>query len=122
MGIADQCSPQNKMWVTNFSVADQTFAMPYRYEKPSQAVSKLATATGLCNAGQFDAATAALPLEQRKINGDATDQAALRFSESLLSTEELYKKWNKVYELAFNSKNKFMLSAVENVDERSENL
>ncbi|TGZ77486.1 calcium ATPase [Ascodesmis nigricans] len=113
---------KNKMWVTNFSVADQTFTVPYRHESPSVAVSKLVTVTGLCNAGQFDATTANLPLEERKMNGDATDQAALRFTESIISAGELRKNWHKIYELAFNSKNKFMLSVTENVTEKCENL
>ncbi|KAI9780068.1 MAG: hypothetical protein M1839_007052 [Geoglossum umbratile] len=50
-----------------------------------------------------------LPLHQHKINGDATDQAILRFSEGPGSASALRSAWKKVFEIAFNSKNKYML-------------
>jgi sodium/potassium-transporting ATPase subunit alpha len=64
---------------------------------------------GLCNSGEFDAATMHLPVSERRINGDATDQAVLRLSESLGSVAELRRDYKKVFEIAFNSKNKFMI-------------
>lgn len=73
------------------------------------AVDQLRAIAGLCNSGEFDAATNNLPLEERKINGDATDKAILRFSEGLGSVSELKGYWKKTFELAFNSKNKFMI-------------
>ena len=77
--------------------------------KPNNAISQLRAAAGLCNAGEFDAASSHLPLHERKINGDATDQAVLRFSEGLGPVSELRNMWKKDFELAFNSKNKFMI-------------
>lgn len=74
-------------------------------------LSQLRAVAGLCNAGQFDAATHHLPLHERTIYGDATDQAILRFSESLGEVSELRRCWGVKYELAFNSKNKFMIKA-----------
>jgi sodium/potassium-transporting ATPase subunit alpha len=50
-----------------------------------------------------------LPIQERKINGDATDQAVLRLAESLGSVSQLRKDWKKVFEISFNSKNKFMV-------------
>lgn len=64
---------------------------------------------GLCNSGEFDVATMHLPVSERRINGDATDQAVLRLSESLGSVAELRRDYKKVFEIAFNSKNKFMI-------------
>jgi sodium/potassium-transporting ATPase subunit alpha len=64
---------------------------------------------GLCNSGEFDAATMHLPIAERTINGDATDQAVLRLSEGLGSVAELRRDFKKVFEIAFNSKNKFMV-------------
>ncbi|KAF2031303.1 calcium ATPase [Setomelanomma holmii] len=64
---------------------------------------------GLCNSGEFDAATMYLPISERRINGDATDQAVLRLSESLGSVTQLRRDYKKVFEIAFNSKNKFMI-------------
>lgn len=72
-------------------------------------IGQLRAAAGLCNAGEFDAASIYLPLDERKINGDATDQAVLRFSELLNSVAELRRMWRKRFDLAFNSKNKFMI-------------
>lgn len=72
-------------------------------------VSQLRTIAGLCNSGNFDAATYQLPLHDRKIHGDATDQAILRFSESLGPVTEVRESWVKSFELAFNSKNKYMI-------------
>jgi sodium/potassium-transporting ATPase subunit alpha len=73
------------------------------------AVSQLRAMAALCNAADFDAATNHLPLEERRIYGDATDQAILRFSERLGSVHHMRQCWQKTYELAFNSKNKFMI-------------
>jgi sodium/potassium-transporting ATPase subunit alpha len=78
-------------------------------DERSNAISQLRACAGLCNAGEFDAATIDLPLDQRKIAGDATDQAVLRLSESLGPVRDLQLLWKKTFELAFNSKNKFMI-------------
>lgn len=75
----------------------------------NNSVSQLRSLAGLCNAGEFDAATLHLPLSERKIAGDATDQAVLRLSESLGAVRDLHLQWKKTFELAFNSKNKFMI-------------
>jgi sodium/potassium-transporting ATPase subunit alpha len=75
----------------------------------NNSVSQLRSLAGLCNSGEFDAATLHLPLAQRKIAGDATDQAVLRLSESLGPVRDLQLLWKKTFELAFNSKNKFMI-------------
>jgi sodium/potassium-transporting ATPase subunit alpha len=75
----------------------------------TNAVDQLRVIAGLCNSGEFDAATDHLPLHERKINGDATDQAILRLSESLGPVAELRQMWKKTFELAFNSKNKYMI-------------
>lgn len=73
------------------------------------AIDQLRTIAGLCNSAEFDASTRALPLAERKIHGDATDSAILRFSESLGLISDLKRCWQKKFELAFNSKNKYMI-------------
>lgn len=72
-------------------------------------IHQLRAMTGLCNASEFDAATMSLPIHERTVFGDATDQAILRFSESLGSVSDLRRMWKKTCEVAFNSKNKFMI-------------
>lgn len=79
----------------------------------SSAIEQLRTIAGLCNAGEFDATTRHLPLAQRKIHGGATDQALLRFAESLGSVSELGRCWQTKFGLPFNSKNKFMIRVLE---------
>jgi magnesium-transporting ATPase (P-type) len=86
------------------------------------ALEQLRAISGLCNAAEFDAKTATLPLSDRKILGDATDQAILRFSEHLGSVSELKACWVKHFELAFNSKNKFMIRTVTLADKMGLNL
>lgn len=73
------------------------------------AVDQLRVLAGLCNSAEFDVTTSHLSLNERKINGDATDKAVLRLSESLGEIAYLRRLWKKEFELAFNSKNKFMI-------------
>lgn len=70
----------------------------------------------ICNAAEFDIASANLPLIDRSIFGDATDQAILRFSEGLGPISEVRRDWKICFDLAFDSKNKFMIKAFTAVD------
>lgn len=76
---------------------------------PNESITLLRTISGLCNAAEFDASTLDRPLHLTKIYGDPTDQAILRLSQSLGSVNELRDQWKKVFEISFNSKNKFMI-------------
>jgi sodium/potassium-transporting ATPase subunit alpha len=78
--------------------------------KGVNAVDQLRAVAGLCNSEQ-------LPLHERRINGDATDQALLRLSESLGPVSELRRMWKKTFELAFNSKNKYMIRTLALVED-----
>jgi sodium/potassium-transporting ATPase subunit alpha len=60
----------------------------------------------LCCAAQFDSETIDRPLAERRILGDATDQATLRFAETLNPVSPLQKAWKQLLEIPFNSKNK----------------
>jgi sodium/potassium-transporting ATPase subunit alpha len=118
---------QNKMIVTDCAAGAQRMTADIARDtligerhirsadKPSsasgsaKAIEQLHVVAGLCNAGEFDATTRAFPLADRKIHGDATDQAILRFAESLGSVSELRGSWTIKFNLAFNSKNKFMI-------------
>lgn len=93
--------------------------MTYRRRETNtnNGIEQLRLIAGLCNSGDFDAATMNLPLHERKINGDATDQAILRFSESLGPVSELRSAWRKDFELAFNSRNKFMIRTLSLIEE-----
>ena len=82
---------------------------PAAPETATGGLGQLRAMAGLCNAAEFDAATNHLPLSQRRIHGDATDQAILRFSERFGSVSEIRQGWKRTYELGFNSKNKYMV-------------
>ncbi|KAK4442051.1 hypothetical protein QBC34DRAFT_456653 [Podospora aff. communis PSN243] len=75
----------------------------------SNAMDQLWSVGGLCNAAEFDATTRHLPLPLRKMHGDATDQAIFRFAEELGPISDLKRCWTTKFNLAFNSKNKFMI-------------
>ena len=68
---------------------------------------------GLCCAAKFDAETIDKPVDVRRILGDATDQATLRFAETLLPTNSLLSSWRQLLEVPFNSKNKVFSSTFE---------
>ena len=90
-------------------------------KKRQDVMDEISLLSGLCNSGEFDAATMHLPISERKINGDATDQAVLRLAESLGSVAELRRDWKKVFEIAFNSKNKFMVRLMSLVSQAASN-
>ncbi|KAF7941655.1 uncharacterized protein EAE97_006492 [Botrytis byssoidea] len=106
---------KNKMFVTECCIGTHSMIPQSAKDEMASsgrnntAISQMRLIAGLCNSGEFDASTMHLPLVDRKINGDATDQAVLRFSESLGPVSELRNMWRKTFELAFNSKNKFMV-------------
>lgn len=76
------------------------------------ALDQLRAVAGLCNDGEFDAATRDRPLAEQTVHGDATDQAVLRFSESLGPVSDLRRCWVSKFTLPFNSKNKYMIRAL----------
>jgi sodium/potassium-transporting ATPase subunit alpha len=80
-------------------------------EGSTHPLAQLRAMAALCNAAEFDVATAEAPLSERRIFGDATDQAIVRFAEFVDTGSVPYLRacWRKTYELAFNSKNKFMV-------------
>jgi sodium/potassium-transporting ATPase subunit alpha len=108
---------KNQMTVTDclvgpqvLTVADALQEMEDKSDSPKRATLKqLCVTSAVCNAGEFDPTTIHLPLSERKILGDATDQAILRLSESLGSVTKSRELWIKRFDLAFNSKNKFAL-------------
>ena len=81
-------------------------------------IKQLRAVSAICNAGEFDVTTINQPLADRIIIGDATDQAVLRFSENLGAVQVTREMWRKRFDLAFNSKNKFMIRVNSLVDQK----
>ncbi|RAL12873.1 cation-translocating P-type ATPase [Aspergillus homomorphus CBS 101889] len=105
---------RNKMFVTECAISTTCFSPDSARDEmvrkgKKSGVHQLRAMAGLCNAAEFDAASMQLPLHEREVHGNATDQAVLRFSEGLGSVTKLRQTWKRTYELAFNSKNKFMV-------------
>jgi len=107
---------QNKMFVQNAAILDEEYsssqariAITKDDSRAKETLEQLRVISGLCNAAQFDAATLHLPISSRKINGDATDTAILRFAEELGDVSDLTRNWKREFDLPFNSKNKYMV-------------
>jgi len=111
---------QNKMFVQNAAILDEEFSTEQARSaiikgdtSAKETLQQLHVVAGLCNAAQFDAATLVLPISERKINGDATDTAILRFAEELGPVNDLTSNWKREFDLPFNSKNKYMVSLLQ---------
>ncbi|KAF8929919.1 hypothetical protein EDD21DRAFT_379425 [Dissophora ornata] len=73
-------------------------------------IRQLQLATELCNNAKFDSETKHLPLAERKVLGDATDSALLRFASSVSDTTALTTCFERILEIPFNSRNKWMMT------------
>ncbi|KAJ1958605.1 hypothetical protein GGI12_004690, partial [Dipsacomyces acuminosporus] len=76
---------------------------------------RLYDTAALCNGSSFDPSTMNLPIADRVINGDATDSSILRFAEHLRPVQAEQKEYHKLFEIPFNSKNKWMLTLQQKV-------
>ena len=81
---------------------------------PGSGLDQFALIAGLCNEAEFDPKTLHLLLVDQKINGNATDQAILRLAQNIVPLSEMKAKWRSLFRLAFNSKNKFMITVLTN--------
>ncbi|KAF2763245.1 P-type ATPase-like protein [Pseudovirgaria hyperparasitica] len=112
MTVTDIMVEQQSLTAVAASGVMETNGTAKPVSAPVLTLSCLSLIGALCNAGEFDAATVSEPLACRKVFGDATDQAVLRFAESLRSVAEARSQWASVHRVAFNSKNKFMAQLV----------
>jgi len=106
---------KNQMTVTDYLIGvEEEIAIraPGVYGNQSRGLAQLALLSGVCNNGEFVAETCERPLTERKINGDATDQAILRFAESMTPVNLLRTAWQVTFRIAFNSKSKFMINVI----------
>ncbi|KEY65999.1 hypothetical protein S7711_06907 [Stachybotrys chartarum IBT 7711] len=106
---------EGKMTLTDISIGNQNYTAEEACNVKTSTIVQLGALAALCNGAELDAESD-VPIAQRKVFGDATDSAILRFSESLDKGNVAYFRacWRRVYELAFNSKNKFMIRCFAN--------
>ncbi|KAJ1946349.1 hypothetical protein FBU59_002049, partial [Linderina macrospora] len=105
---------QNQMTVVHAGFIDtdvSTDDLKTRFDTGKDvAVQRLYDTAALCNGSSFDPATMDKPIADRRVNGDATDSSILRFAEHLQPVAKAQGKYSKLFEIPFNSKNKWMLS------------
>jgi sodium/potassium-transporting ATPase subunit alpha len=103
---------RNQMNVTDFLVGKQAKLAKDAPEllSSNEALRQLNTSCAVCNEADFDAATSELPIADRRVNGDATDSAILRFAESMNVVRDTRSAWRSIFKIAFNSKNKFAIN------------
>lgn len=114
---------ENKMFVSNASVATdeftsntcrEIFASSSNDNEIIPQLRQIQLASALCNGSSFDSTTLHMEAAQRTVFGDATDSAILRFAESLdpsnATVETIRADTEKMFEIPFNSKNKWMMS------------
>lgn len=119
MYVTETCIGTHKMGAQE---ARDEMVKHHQEGKSVNHVDQLRAIAGLCNAGEFDVSTEQMPLHDRRIIGDATDQALLRLSESLGPVSELRQMWKKTFELAFNSKNKYMIRTLALVEDEGRKI
>ncbi|KAM3416985.1 hypothetical protein BST61_g8570 [Cercospora zeina] len=106
---------RNVMTVTDFLVGKVSMSAndaPARF-KTCEGLRQLANTCAVCNDAEFVASTMDEPIADRKINGDATDSAVLRFAEGMHGVSELRESWRSIFKIAFNSKNKFAINVAQ---------
>ncbi|XP_067826827.1 potassium-transporting ATPase alpha chain 2-like [Heptranchias perlo] len=81
------------------------------FDQISQTWTALAKVITLCNRAEFKAAQQDVPIMKREVVGDASETALLKFSETVIGNVMEFRKENiKIFEIPFNSTNKFQLS------------
>ncbi|KAM0207354.1 hypothetical protein ACHAQD_012063 [Fusarium lateritium] len=115
---------QNKMFVSSVAFVDKKFDSADDFQnllrgtEVNHAATSLSRASLLCNDASFDPTTIHLPLHERTIQGNATDSAVFRFAASGPDGDSVKKTVPRVFEVPFNSKNKWMLTVFQSDDER----
>eukprot|EP00743_Colponemidia_sp_Colp-15_P002547 GILK01002761.1.p1 GENE.GILK01002761.1~~GILK01002761.1.p1 ORF type:complete len:1120 (-),score=227.27 GILK01002761.1:234-3500(-) len=81
------------------------------FDPANASCEALLTCAALCNRAVFDAASLSEPdISKRDTIGDASESALLRLTESLFSVSQFREENQKLFEIPFNSKDKFQLS------------
>ncbi|KAH6972856.1 hypothetical protein BKA56DRAFT_492213 [Ilyonectria sp. MPI-CAGE-AT-0026] len=115
---------QNQMFVNSVAFVDHSldsaddFHHLHEGSEPNHAAVAMHRASLLCNDASFDPTTIHLPVHERTVQGNATDSAVFRFAASGASGDSLRKTNARVFEIPFNSKNKWMLALFESDDKR----
>jgi sodium/potassium-transporting ATPase subunit alpha len=109
---------ENKMVVTTVCLVDKRMLVDEaldslsKNQSHSSPLNDLHRASILCNDARFDVLSMDRPILERDIQGNATDGATLKFAEAAREglSGEIYDRYPRVFQIPFNSKNKWMLT------------
>lgn len=106
-----------KMFVQSATFFDKTISVtdaPTDKEKEIPALKDLFMIASICNDAVFlhESGNENLPISERPINGDSTDAAILRYSEQLRSLYPNMDHHSVLFNIPFNSKNKYMAKLI----------
>lgn len=106
---------QNQMHVNSVSFVDQPIPVTELQSNvdsanPEPCNVELFQAALLCNDATFDPTSVHLPVSLREVQGNATDAAVLKFSSTAARSESEHEKLPRVFQIPFNSKNKYMVT------------
>ncbi|BGP00420.1 hypothetical protein RTG_02055 [Rhodotorula toruloides ATCC 204091] len=103
---------ENKMSVVSLAYVDQQLDLEKSHLE-SRSFTHFRKSMIMCNDAFFDQATLDAPIAERKVQGNATDGALLRFAAALNGgLEAVSSNFDRAFDLPFNSKNKFALTYV----------
>eukprot|EP01135_Chromosphaera_perkinsii_P003737 Nk52_evm55s252 gene=Nk52_evmTU55s252 len=80
------------------------------YEPDSATFQELYSVAALCSRSDFEADQEHVPVMERKVVGDASETAFLKFCETVKPVQLIRDQCPKIAEIPFNSSNKFQLS------------
>ncbi|CAE7108182.1 unnamed protein product [Rhizoctonia solani] len=105
---------QNKMTVQDVAIFDTEYTVMEFHEATNKGqgnknLQQMGAVAAICNSANFASGTEEEPTSVRKVLGDATDSAILRFAHTMRPIETARKAWEDVFKLNFSSKTKFML-------------
>ncbi|CAI7585517.1 unnamed protein product [Penicillium glandicola] len=108
---------QNRMFVKSLGMVDWEYSLEdlapgeFGHVDLPESLHDMLQASVLCNDATFDPTTMNLPIHERAVNGNATDAAVLRFGDSVgLTSPTTLAPYERVHQIPFNSKNKWMLT------------
>ncbi|KAJ5729258.1 uncharacterized protein N7483_003766 [Penicillium malachiteum] len=110
---------QNRMFVKSLGMVDWEYSIEDLVPgmESSDGLRTLLRASVLCNDATFDPETLCLPIHERSVNGNATDAAVLRLADSVgAASPKNLEPYERVHQIPFNSKNKWMLTMHEDPD------
>ncbi|KAF8714477.1 cation transport ATPase (P-type) family, partial [Rhizoctonia solani] len=112
---------QNKMTVQDVAIFDTEYSVLEFRDASNEGqgnnnLRQMSAVAAICNSANFASGTEDEPTSIRKVIGDATDSAILRFAHTMRPIETSRSVWDDVFKLNFSSKTKFMLKLSKLVD------